>query len=114
MTQNQTISAEGREIYDELMQSIGVPELKLGAIDKLEEQFTGDSPIDSAARIEKYTAAFAEVVRLMDLRGIGQDHIARNIAHQQKEKVRHMEHQERQEEVEAAEKGLEDFNEPNT
>lgn len=72
-TQPESISPRAIEIYDEVMESIGMPELKMENADKLDEEIPGESAIDKAARLERYDAAFSEAERILDMRKLGHE-----------------------------------------
>lgn len=109
MSLENTHSERGKQIYDDLMEHLGVPELKLDSIDTVEEQYRDESPIDRAARMEKYEAAMAEAGRLLDLQKLGQEINAHEILAAQKNKLAAQESAAKKTELQDVEEELDSF-----
>lgn len=109
MTQNQTIDARAKEIFDELMEELGAPELKTDNIDQLESQFSGESIIDRDARQEHYEAVLEEANRIMELRKLGHEFDVREVGKIVREKALKKEQSEVSAEVESVEEQLDSF-----
>ncbi|MAE68186.1 hypothetical protein CL635_00020 [bacterium] len=104
-----SIEERGAQIYDELMDYLGAPELKTANLASLKEEHEGESPIDQAARFEKYDAVFAEAERLIELRKLGQDIAIHDFLNDKRSEVLEHEAGERDEDVSKAEQELESF-----
>ncbi len=109
MSTENTHSERARKIYDDLMEHLGVPELKLDSIDTVEEQHQDESPIDRAARLEKYDAALKEAERLFGMQQLGHEINAHAFFAEQKKKLAQQESADKQEEVSDAEQQLDSF-----
>lgn len=109
MTQDQTYTAQGDDIYDSIMEALEEPDLMTKNLDGLEERYKDESEIDRDARMERYASALKEADRILDAMSFGLDAEIREAQRQKREGLWKKESKEHDAEEAKAEKELESF-----
>lgn len=109
MSENTHIQKRGKEIYDELMEFLGVPELKTDSIDGVEQQLATLSSIDRAAKEEQYTAALEEANRILELEALGIEYAKQAGVKEARKKAKYKEEKAQGIDVESVEEKLDEL-----